>query len=83
MAANRRSSTGWHRGGLQGGPVVAHQRLATNIWDIATKAVPLCSVYTAPSYKPNFSVLAPLSTKFVYLNILFILDLTSMKPIQE
>ncbi len=35
-------------------------RLPINIWDIVTNAVPLCSVYQAPSYEPSHTYVASL-----------------------
>ena len=33
-----------------------------NIWDTVTNVLPLCSVYQAPSYQPNLTLLAPFPT---------------------
>ena len=46
-----------------------------NISNIATKVVPLCSVYEALLDEPRFRLLAPNLTKFVHLIMIFILDL--------
>ncbi len=46
-----------------------------NFWDIVTKMVPLCSVYQAPSYESNFTLLAPFSRELAYFSLLFILGM--------
>ena len=46
-----------------------------DIWVIATPVVPLCSVYQVPSYEPNFTLLASVSTKLAYFSVSFILEL--------
>ena len=48
---------------------------STNICDIATKLVPLCSVSNMSSYEPSFSLLASVSVKLAYFSMLFILKL--------
>ncbi len=40
-----------------------------------TYGAPLCSVYSAPSYVSNLTLLAPFSTELAYLSMLFILDM--------
>ena len=42
---------------------------------IAMEVLPLCSVDKAPSNQSSFSLLAPVSTKFTHLSMLFILEL--------
>ena len=39
------------------------------------EVVPLCSVHQAPSYEPNFTLLALLLPKLAYLSMLFILEM--------
>ena len=34
--------------------------------------IPLCSVYLAPSYEANLTLLAPFPTELIYLSMLFI-----------
>ena len=48
---------------------------STNIYDSVAKIVPMCSVYHAPSYEPNLSLLTQFSTELAYLSLLFILEL--------
>ena len=56
--------------------------LCISISDIVTIVVPLSSVYRAPSYKSDLCLLAPIIAKFVYLGMLFILELINL-PAQE
>ncbi len=46
-----------------------------NIWDTVTKVVPLCSLYQAPSYEPNLTLLAWYLPDITYLSMLFILEM--------
>ena len=47
---------------------------STNIQDTVTNVVPLCSVYQAPLYVPNLTLLAWFLPDFAYLCMLFILE---------
>ncbi len=48
--------------------------LAHSICDTFTYVVPLCSLYQAPSYRPNLTFLAPFPTEWAYLDMLLILE---------
>ncbi len=43
-----------------------------NIWDTVTKVLPLFSVYQAPSYESNLTLLTWFLSDFAYLSMLFI-----------
>ena len=45
-----------------------------NIWDTVTNVLPFCSVFQAPSYEPDRTLIAWFLPKFAYLSMLFILD---------
>ena len=48
--------------------------LISSLSEIVTNVVPLYSVHQAPSYEPNLTLLAPFTTEFAYLIMLFILE---------
>ncbi len=56
-----------------------------SFWDNVTKMVLLCSVYRAPSYESNLTLLAPFPAELAYLSMLFILEMVCMqcRPFQE
>ncbi len=45
-----------------------------NIWDTVTNVVPFCSVYQAPSYEPNLTLLSWFLQDLAFLSMLFILE---------
>ena len=45
-----------------------------NICDTVTKVLPLCSVFQAPSYETNLTLLTWFLLEIAYLNMLFILE---------
>ena len=53
------------------------------IWDTATKVLPLCSVYQAPTYESTLTLLAPFPTQLAYLSMLFISRINSMLKIAK
>ncbi len=56
-----------------------HEPISINILDAATKVLPMCSVYRAPSYKPIITLLPPFHAELAYLGMLFILELGHLK----
>ena len=54
-----------------------------NISDIVTQVVPLNSVYQAPIYEPNITLLAPFSMTMAHLSMLYILELACVRQLKN
>ena len=54
-----------------------------DIWDIEKKVVPMCSSLKAPSYDPQLTLLASVTTELPYLSMLFILELVQCRLAQN
>ena len=54
-----------------------------NIWDTVTQVVPLCSVYQAPSYESNITLVVQFSTELAYLGCYLFLRWSALQTISR